>query len=40
MSRVIRAIRGLKEFQKNLKKSIDTPLRVQLKDAPSPALAG
>ena len=29
-----------KEFQENLKKSIDTLLRVQLKDAPSPAFAG
>ncbi len=28
-----------KEFQKNLKKSIDILLRIQLKDAPSPAFA-
>jgi hypothetical protein len=30
----------LKEFQENLKKSIDTLLRFQLKVALSPALAG
>jgi hypothetical protein len=29
----------LKEFQENLKKSIDTLLRVQLKGVPSPAFA-
>jgi hypothetical protein len=27
------------EFQENLKKSIDTLLRIQLKDAPPPAFA-
>ena len=30
----------LRKFQENLKKSIDTLLQVQLKDALSPALAG
>jgi hypothetical protein len=30
---------GLRKFQENLKKSIDTLLRVQLKDATSPAFA-
>jgi hypothetical protein len=35
----IRLIRGLKEFQENLEKSIDILLHVQLKGAPSLALA-
>jgi hypothetical protein len=36
---VTRLIRGLRELQENLKKSIDTLLGVQLNDAPSPAFA-
>jgi hypothetical protein len=32
-------VRGSKEFQENLKKSIDTLLRVRVKDAPSPGFA-
>jgi hypothetical protein len=36
----IRAIRGSEKISRNLKKSIDILLRVQLKDALSSALAG
>ena len=39
-SRLTRGTAILKEFQENLKKSIDTLLHVRLKGALSPALAG